>query len=191
MIKGLFDHFLQSVALQADRKINELLPPAIAREVAGQMGIAVRSAVQAEVSGQLAEALAPERLQIAMRDLIQEELRRQTPTHLAVVDTTVRQVVSDLAPAWLEQSAEKHLGDLTETGVKRHLPEALRAHLDMIDQLVKKEVEHVAANCARQAVDEIVHEMVKDPIQQAIQRIVPEVAETHIRAEIKRLSPPD
>ncbi|MDP9132210.1 MAG: hypothetical protein M3M98_03635, partial [Nitrospirota bacterium] len=154
-------------------------------------GIAVRSAVQAEVSGQLAEALAPERLQIAMRDLIQEELRRQTPTHLAVVETTVRQTVSDLAPACLEQSAEKHLGELAEAGVKRHLPDALRAHLDMIDRLVKKEVAHVAADCARQAVDEIVHEMVKDPIQQAIQRIVPEVAETHIRAEIKRLSLPD
>ena len=52
-------------------------------------------------------------------------------------------------------------------------------------------VEQVAANCARQAADEIVHEMAQDPIQQAVQRIVPDVAETQIRAEIKRLSSPD
>ena len=91
----------------------------------------------------------------------------------------------------MEQSTEKRLGDLTDTGVKKHLPEALKSHLGMIDQLVKKEVEQVAANCARQAADEIVHEMAKDPILQAVQRIVPDVAETQIRAEITRLSSPD
>ncbi|MGZ9189244.1 MAG: response regulator [Nitrospira sp.] len=191
MMKGLFDHLLQSVVLQADRKITDLLPPAITREVAGQVGIAVRSAVQTEVTKQLTEALAPERLQTAMRDLIQEELRRQSQAHLAGVETTVRQAVSDLAPAILEQSAEKRLGDLADSGVKTHLPEALQAHLEMIDQLVKKEVERVAASCARQAADEIVHHMAKDQIQQAVQRIVPEVADTQVRAEIKRLSSAD
>ncbi|MBI4002745.1 MAG: response regulator [Nitrospira defluvii] len=191
MMKGLFDHLLQSVVLQADRKITDLLLPAITREVAGQVEIAVRSAVQTEVTKQLAEALAPERLQSVMRDLIQEELRRQTTAQVADVEATVRQAVSDLAPAFLEQSAEKRLGDLTETGVKKHLPEALQAHLGMIDQLVKKEIEHVAANCARQAADDIIHEMAKDPIQQAVQRIVPEVADTQVRAEIKRLSSAD
>ena len=70
--------------------------------------------------------------------------------------------------------------------MKRHLPEALQAHVAMIDQLVRKEVEVVAANCARQAADDIVHEMAKDPIQQAVQRIVPEMADTQVRAEIKR-----
>ena len=82
------------------------------------MGIAVRAAVQTEVTRQVAEALAPERLQTAMRDLIQEELRREIPTHLAGVETTVRQAVSEVAPAILEQSTEKRLGDLTETGVR-------------------------------------------------------------------------
>ena len=76
-------------------------------------------------------------------------------------------------------------------GVKKHLPEALKSHLGMIDQLVKKEVEHAASTCAKQAADEIVREMAKDPIQQAVQRIVPDVAETQIRAEITRLSSPD
>lgn len=188
MMKGLFDHFLRLVALQADRKIADVLPPAVSKEVAGQVGLAVRAAVQSEVTKQLAEALAPERLQSAMRDLIQEELRCQTTTHLTNMETTVRQALSELAPAILEQSAEKRLGDLAESGVKKHLPDALRAQLEMIDQLVKKEIEQVAANCARQAADEIVHEMAMDPIQQAVQRIVPEVADTQIRAEIKRLS---
>lgn len=191
IMKGLFDHLLQSVALRAERKIDELLPQAIVKEVAGQVGIAVRAAVQTEVTRQVAEALAPERLQTAMRDLIQEELRRETSTHMAGVETTVRQAVSEVAPALLEQSTEKRLGDLTETGVKKHLPEALHAHLEMIEQLVKKEVAQVAASCARQAADEIVHEMAKDPIQQAVHRIVPEVADTQIRAEIKRLSSSD
>ena len=191
LMKGLFDHLLHSVTVQADRKIGELLPPAMAKEVAGQVSLAVGKAVQTEVAKQLADALAPERLQTAMRELIQEELKRQAQTQLAGVETTVRQAVAELAPALLEQSTEKRLGDLMDTGMKKHLPEALKSHLEMIDQLVKKEVEQVAANRARQAADEIVHEMAKDPIRQAVQRIVPDVAETQIRAEIKRLSSPD
>jgi DNA-binding response OmpR family regulator len=190
MMKGLFDHFSRLVSLQADRKITEVLPSVLAKEMTGQVGIAVRAAVQTEVTRQLAEALAPERLQTAIRDLIEEELRRQTTAHLAGVEATVRQAVSELAPAILE-SAEKRLGDLAESGVKKHLPDALRTQLEMIDQLVKKEIEQVAANCARQAADEIVHEMAMDPIQQAVQRIVPEVADTQVRAEIKRLSSAD
>jgi CheY-like chemotaxis protein len=188
LMKGLFNHLMQSVIVQADRKMTDLLPSAISREVAGQVGNAVRTAVQTEVGKQLTEALAPDRLQTAMRDLIQEELRRQSQARLADVEPTVRQAVSDLAPAIVEQSMEKLLGDLAEGGVKKHLPEALQTHLEMIDQLVKKEVERVAANCARQAADEIVHQMAKDPIQQAVQRIVPEVADAQVRAEITRLS---
>ncbi|HRC44973.1 MAG TPA: response regulator [Nitrospira sp.] len=191
LMKGLFDHLLQSVTVQADRKIRELLSAAMAKEVAGQVSLAVGKVVQTEVAKQLADALAPERLQTVMRELIQEELKRQAQTQLAGVETTVRQTVTELVPALVEQSTEKRLGDLTETGVKKHLPEALKAQLETIDQLVKKEVEQVAANCARQAADEIVREMAKDPIQQAVQRIVPDVAETQIRAEIKRLSSPD
>ena len=191
LMKGLFDHLLHSVTVQADRKIRELLPPAMAKEVAGQVSLAVGKAVQTEVAKQLADALAPERLQPVMRELILEELKRQAQTQLAGVEATVRRTVTELAPALVEQSTEKRLGDLTDTGVKKHLPEALKSHLETIDQLVKKEVEQVAANCARQAADEIVREMAKDPIQQAVQRIVPDVAETQIRAEIKRLSSPD
>jgi DNA-binding response OmpR family regulator len=191
LMKGLFDHLLHSVTVQADRKIRELLPPAMAKEVAGQVSLAVGKAVQTEVAKQLADALAPERLQAVMRELILEELKRQAQTELAGVEATVRRTVTELAPTLVEQSTEKRLGDLTDIGVKKHLPEALKSHLETIDQLVKKEVEQVAANCARQAADEIVHEMAKDPIQQAVQRIVPDVAETQIRAEIKRLSSPD
>lgn len=191
LMKGLFDHLLHSVTVQADRKIGELLPPAMAKEVAGQVSLAVGKAVQTEVAKQLADALAPERLQPVMRELILEELKRQAQTELAGVEATVRRTVTELAPTLVEQSTEKRLGDLTDTGVKKHLPEALKSHLETIDQLVKKEVEQVAANCARQAADEIVHEMAKDPIQQAVQRIVPDVAETQIRVEIKRLSSPD
>ena len=191
LMKGLFDHLLHSVTVQADRKIRELLPPAMAKEVAGQVSLAVGKAVQTEVAKQLADALAPERLQAVMRELILEELKRQAQTELAGVEATVRRTVTELAPTLVEQSTEKRLGDLTDIGVKKHLPEALKSHLETIDQLVKKEVEQVAANCARQAADEIVHEMAKDPIQQAVQRIVPDVAETQIRVEIKRLSSPD
>lgn len=191
LMKGLVDHLLQSTTVHADKTIAGLLPPAVAKEVAGQLGAALGKAVQAEVSKQVTDALAPERMQTSLRTMIQEELKRQTEIQLAGVDPAIRQAVTELAPALVEQAADTRLGDLTDSGVQKHLPQALQAHLDMITQLVKKEVEHVAANCARQAAEDIVHEMAKDPILQAVQRIVPDVAETQIRAEITRLSSPD
>ena len=191
LMKDLVDHLLHSTTVQADKTITTLLPGAIAKEVAGQLGTALSKAVQAEVHKQVADAIAPERLQLSLRAMIQEELKRHTEAQLASVEATTRQAVTDIAPALVEQAADIRLGELTDSGIQKHLPHALQAHLDMITQLIKKEVEHVAANCARQAAEEIVREMAKDPILQAVQRIVPDVAETQIRAEITRLSSPD
>ncbi len=191
LLKDLVDHLLHSTTVQADKTITTLLPGAIAKEVDGQLGNALSKAVQAEVHKQVADAIAPERLQTSLRAMIQEELKRQTEAQLASVEATTRQAVTDIAPALVEQAAGTRLGELTDSGIQKHLPHALQAHLDMITQLVKKEVEHVAANCARQAAEEIVREMAKDPILQAVQRIVPGMAETQIRAEITRLSSPD
>lgn len=193
MMKGLFDHLLQSVALQADRKINDLLPSAIAREVTGQVNT-VRAAVREETAKQLAEALSQDRLQKMVREVLQEELSRQTATQLAAVETAVRQAVSDLAPPLVEQSAERLLRGLAETEVKKQLPEALREHRETIAQLVKRDIEQAAVNAARQTAEkaeEIVREMAQDPIRQVVQRIVPDLAETQVREEIKRLSSPD
>ena len=191
LLKDLVDHLLHSTTVQADKTITTLLPGAIAKEVDGQLGTALSKAVQAEVHKQVADAIAPERLQTSLRAMIQEELKRQTEAQLASVEATTRQAVTDIAPALVEQAADTRLGELTDSGIQKHLPHALQAHLDMITQLIKKEVEHVAANYARQAAEEIVREMAKDPILQAVQRIVPDVAETQIRAEITRLSSPD
>lgn len=191
LMKDLVDHLLHSTTVQADKTITTLLPGAIAKEVAGQLGTALSKAVQAEVHKQVADAIAPERLQTSLRAMIQEELKRHTEAQLASVEATTRQAVTDIAPALVEQAADIRLGELTDSGIQKHLPHALQAHLDMITQLIKKEVEHVAANYARQAAEEIVREMAKDPILQAVQRIVPDVAETQIRAEITRLSSPD
>ncbi len=191
LLKDLVDHLLHSTTVQADKTITTLLPGAIAKEVAGQLGTALSKAVQAEVHKQVADAIAPERLQLSLRAMIQEELKRHTEAQLASVEATTRQAVTDIAPALVEQAADIRLGELTDSGIQKHLPHALQAHLDMITQLIKKEVEHVAANYARQAAEEIVREMAKDPILQAVQRIVPDVAETQIRAEITRLSSPD
>lgn len=193
MMKGLFDHLLQSVALQADRKINDLLPSAIAREVTGQVNT-VRAAVREETAKQLAEALSQDRLQKMVREVLQEELSRQTATQLAAVETAVRQAVSDLAPPLVEQSAERLLRGLAETEVKKHLPEALQGQQETITELVKREVERAAVSHARQTAEkaeEIVREMAQDPIRQVVQRIVPDLAETQVREEIKRLSSPD
>ena len=173
---------------EADRKINELLPSAIAREVAGQVGIAVQAAVQTEVTQNnwptalrtISDRYAgPDPRGIATADPGSSRRRRHHgPPGRLRPGTGI--------PGAVGREASGNHGDRGE----RDRPGPGAAHVAMIDQLVKKEVEVVAANCARQAADDIVHEMAKDPIQQAVQRIVPENGRSQVRAEIKRLSSP-
>ena len=125
------------------------------------------------------------------RSQSQEAPSRLSCAMMVPPDFSLRQAVSEQAPAILQQAAEKHLSTLTESEVKKQLPDALQMQIGMIDQLMKQEVERVAVDRARQAADDIVHEMARDPIQQAVQRVVPEIAESQVRAEIKRLSSAD
>jgi hypothetical protein len=191
MMKGLFDHLLQSVVLQANRKIGDLLPSAIAQEVAGQIGNAVQSAVQEHVAKHVTEHLKSDKGRAALRDLVKEELDRRSSAYMVNVEATVRQSVADVAAPLVEKAADRQLRELADAGVKQHLPTALRDQMSTIDTLIKSEIQQAAASCARQAAEEIVREMVLDPIRQAVQRIVPDVAESQVREEIKRLSAAD
>jgi DNA-binding response OmpR family regulator len=191
IMKGLFDHLLQSVVLQANRKIGDLLPSAIAQEVAGQIGNAVQSAVQEHVAKHVTEHLKSDKGRAALRDLVKEELDRQSSAYMVNVEATVRQSVADVAAPLVEKAADRQLRELADAGVKQHLPTALRDQMSTIDTLIKSEIQQAAASCARQAAEEIVREMVLDPIRQAVQRIVPDVAESQVREEIKRLSAAD
>jgi hypothetical protein len=96
-----------------------------------------------------------------------------------------------VAAPLVEKAADRQLRELADAGVKQHLPTALRDQMSTIDTLIKSEIQQAAASCARQAAEEIVREMVLDPIRQAVQRIVPDVAESQVREEIKRLSAAD
>ena len=60
LLKDLVDHLLHSTTVHADKSIANLLPGAIAKEVAGQLGTALSKAVRAEVSKQVSDALEPE-----------------------------------------------------------------------------------------------------------------------------------
>ncbi|MFO0730537.1 MAG: hypothetical protein U0361_06005 [Nitrospiraceae bacterium] len=112
MMKGLFDHLLQSAMQQADTKIAELLPAAIAKEVNGQVKVAVQAAVQDEVAKQLAAGFSPEKMKTVLRELVREELGRhsteQTGRHGVGRATRFR-----VAPPLIEQSTEKLVRELT------------------------------------------------------------------------------
>ncbi len=195
MMKGLFDHLLQSAVQQADRKIAELLPASIAKEVSGQVRAAVQTAVQEavqeEVAKQIAAAFSPDKMRSTLREMVQEELSRQSTEQTNHMESAMRRTLSDLAPPLIEQSVEKQVRELTESTVQTRLPDALRAQLSSIDQMVKDEVRKATSAHARETAERIVREMAQDPIQQAVQRIVPDVAETQVREEIKRLSAAD
>jgi CheY-like chemotaxis protein len=187
MIRGLLDYLLQSVLQQAEQKISELVPLIVAKELPVHMNNAVREAVQ----NQMTAALSTDRIEAAARAAILSELPKQTASQLAAMETSMRQHLAEIAPPLVEQTSEKVLRQMTDAGLEKHVPQAVRDHLGPVEMVVKNEVREAVARCAQQTIEEIVRETAREPIQQAVQLIVPDIAEAHIKEEIKRLTAPE
>ena len=183
-LKGLFDHLLQSVSQQAENRIVALLPAVIAKELSAQ----ITTVVVNEVSKQVAASLSVARLKALVQDIIVEELPKQTGSHISTLDATVRQTVSELAPPLIERTSEVMIRDQVSSGLTKLVPDAVRDHLGPIDLMVKREVQQVVSQCARQIAEDLVREMAPEPIQQAVRKLVPDIAEAQVKDEIKRLT---
>ena len=187
VIRELLDYLLHSVLQQAEQKISELVPLIVAKELPVHVNNAVREAVQSQMSA----ALSTDRIEAAARAAILSELPKQAASQAAVVETSVRQHLAEIAPPLVEQTSEKLIRQMTDAGLEKHVPRAVRDHLGPVEMVVKNEVREAVERCAQQSIEEIVRETARERIQQAVQLIVPDIAETHIKEEIKRLTAPE
>jgi CheY-like chemotaxis protein len=183
-MRGPLPSLTQSIAEEVERKVSQLVPDLVTRQVATHL----KQIVQFEISAQLDSAISLEQITKVLRGAVERELPTIAAHHLPEMERTIQQNLSDEAGQSVEKITDKLVRELVDPTVRKQLPEVLRQQLGSIDQLVTEAVRESASQYARQAVADIVREMAKDTIKQAVEEIVPDMAEAKIKKEIERLT---
>ncbi len=183
-MKGLFGQLLESMTERTEKRIADLLPQAIEKELTAR----IHSAVKKELDGQLGEILSQEQLTTIVHPLLMQELPSFIKQEMAASEDLIRQAVSDIATPVIRDVLDQSVRELAEASVRKQLPEVVREHLGSIDLLVKEEIRQATLKHAPLIADDIVRATAEQTVEQAVQRIVPELAEQHIKAELTRLT---
>lgn len=183
-MSGLFSQILTSMTERTEKRIADLLPQAIERELTAR----IHSVVKTELDGQLGDILSREQLASLIQPLLGQELPSLLKKELTASEPLIRETVSELAAALIKKSLDESIRGQVDASVKQQLPEAMREHLGTIDQLIKEEIRQATLKQTPLIADDIVRTTAEQAVEQAIQRIVPELAEQHIRAELNRLT---
>lgn len=181
-MKGLFGQLLSSMSEKTEKKISEILPVMVSKDLAAH----VAKAVEAEVHQQLGAGLSQERLTQVIEPLLAKELPKVFTSEMAVLEPIIRHSIFEIASPLIKENIEQMVREQAETA-KQSLPETVREHLKSIEGQVQDEIKQAAtAQTAKLAAD-LVRAAADEQIQEAIQKLVPTIVERQIRAEIARL----
>ncbi len=182
-MKGLFGQLLQSMSEKTEKKIAELLPKMVSKDLADH----VAKAVEAEMDQQLGASLTQERLTHTIEPLLAKELPNILSRELPALEPILRHSIFEIAGPLIKEHVEQLIREQTET-IKDAVPDAVREHLKSIDGQVQEEIQKAAAAQTEKLAEDLVRSAAKDEVQQAVQTLVPSIAEEQIKSEIQRLT---
>ncbi len=182
-MKGLFGQLLQSMTEKAEKKLAELLPQLIAKDLTAHLS----KAVEGEVHQQLGASVTQERLAETIEPMLAKELPKVLSRELPTLEPIIRHSVFEIANPLIQEQIERVVREQVDT-LKQAVPDAIREHLKSIDQLVQEEVRKAAVAQTERCAEDIVRTAAQDQVQQTVERMVPKIAEEQVTTEIRRLS---
>ena len=182
-MKGLFGQLLQSMSEKTEKKITELLPQMVSKDLAEL----VAKAVEREVHQQLGAGLSEERLAETIEPILTKALPKVLSSEMALLEPIIRHSIFEIANPLIKENIDHLVLEQAKT-VNTTLPDVIREHLKSIEGQVQEEIKQAAAAQTEKLAADIVRAAANEQIQQTIQKLVPAIAEEQIRAEISRLS---
>lgn len=182
-MKGLFGQMLQSMSERTEKKITELLPQMIGKDLASH----VAKAVDAEVRTQMGASLSPERLAQVLEPLLTQELPKILNQEMPTLEPIIRHSIFEIASPLIKEQIDRLVREQADL-VRSKLPDVVREQLGSIDELVKKEIEQAAAKQAADIVEGVVRTTAEQQIEQTVLKLVPSIAEEQVKTEIQRLT---
>jgi len=182
-MKGLFGQLLQSMSERTEKKIADLLPQMVGKDLA----TLVAKAVETEARTHMDAALSEERLTQVLEPLLTTALPNILSQKMPLFEPIIRDSIFDIASPLIKERIDQLAREQADT-VRTSLPDMVREQLGLIEGLVKEEIQQAAAKQTAETVEALIRATAREQVEQAVQRLVPNLAEEQIKAEIKRLT---
>ncbi|NWF72905.1 MAG: response regulator [Nitrospirae bacterium] len=182
-MKGLFGQLLQSMSERTEKKIVELLPKMVGKDLAAL----VAKAVDTEVGTQLETSLSEKRLAQVLEPLLMTALPKILSQHIPLFTPIIRQSISEVASPLIKERIDQFVREELNA-VRTALADMVRGELGSIEGLVKEEIQQAAAKQTSGMVEALVQTTAHAQVEQAVLHLVPNLAEEQIKAEIQRLT---
>jgi CheY-like chemotaxis protein len=182
-MKGLFGQLLQSMSERTEKKIVELLPKMVGKDLA----TLVAKAVETEVRTQMGEAISETRLTQALEPLIMGALPKILSQEMSLFTPIIRQSISEVASPLIKERIDQFVREELNA-VRTALSDMVRGELQSLEGLVKAEIQEAAAKQTSGVVESLVQTTAQTQVEQAVLHLVPNLAEEQIKAEISRLT---
>ena len=182
-MKGLFSQLLQSMSERTEKKIADLLP----RMVGKDLSTLVAKAVKTELHTHMGASLSEERLTQVLEPLLMTALPKVLSGEMSLLEPIIRHSIFESATPLIKERIDQFVREEINA-VRAALSEMVREHLGSIEGLVKEEMQQAAAKQTAGVVEALVRAMAREQVGQTVQRLVPDLAEEQIKAEITRLT---
>jgi len=182
-MKGLFSQLLQSMSERTEKKIAELLPRMVGKDLA----TLVAKAVETEVHTHMGASLSDERLTQVLEPLLITALPKILSREMSLLEPIIRHSIFETATPLIKERIDQFVREEINA-VRTALSDMVREHLGSIEGLVKEEIQQAAAKQTSEVVEALVRAMAREQVGQTVQRLVPDLAEEQIKAEITRLT---
>ena len=180
---GLFGQLLHSMSERTEKKIVDLLPQMLGKDLA----TLVAKTVEAAVRTQTGISLSEERLIQVLKPLLMTALPKVLSQEMSLLEPIIRQSVLDTAIPLIKEHIDQCVREEI-TAVRASLSDMVREQLGSLEGLVKEEVQQAATKQTAGIADALVRVTAREQVEQAVLRLVPNLAEEQIKAEIVRLT---
>jgi hypothetical protein len=168
---------------RTEKKIVELLPRMVGKDLA----TLVAKAVETEVRTQLGTSLSQERLTQAIEPLLITALPKILSQEISLLKPIIRTSISEIASPLIKERIDQFVREELNA-VRTALSDMVQGELKSLEGLVKEEIQQAAAKQTSETVEGLVRTTAKEQVEHTVQRLVPDLAEAQIKAEITRLT---
>lgn len=182
-MKGLFGQLLQSMSERTEKKIADLLPRMVGKDLA----TLVAKAVETEVRTQMGASLTEERLTQVLEPLLMTALPKVLSREMSLLEPIIRHSVFEIASPLIKERIDQFVREEINA-VRTALSDMVREQLGSLEGLVKEEIQQAAAKQTAGMADALVRATAREQVEQAVLRLLPDLAEKQIKAEITRLT---
>jgi len=182
-MKGLFGQLLHSMSERTEKKIADLLPKMVGKELA----TLVAKAVEAEVSTHMRASLSEERLVQILEPLLMTALPKVLSREMSLLEPIIRHSVFETASPLIKERIDQFVREEINA-VRTALSDMVREELGSLEGLIKDEIHQAAAKQTAGMAEALVQATAREQVEQAVLRLVPNLVEEQIRAEITRLT---